>query len=281
MIKAVLFDLGDTLWHFPNMPPHVVVREETVRRINALLLRWGIEPEGELIFLGRDIRFAVEEETERAYRADCVSPDYRALCREAAARLGLPISEREAAELWDAWNLGGQFFGRTLFPDAIDTLRWLQEQGFLLGSVTNRAFGGPRFLAEMGEYGIDGYFQVISISCDVGYMKPHPAIFHHALEALGVAPEETMMVGDSLRADVGGAKALGMTAAWKRSIGTDGEPEEQEEDALRDVGGPLSPGSEPALSLAKGQALGELDVQPDYTIDDLGELTQLPILNHA
>jgi len=265
MIKAVLFDLGDTLWHFPNMPPHVVVRAETVRRINALLVRWGIEPEGALMFLGRDIRLAVERETEEAYRTDCVSPDYPDLCAEIAGSFGLRLTEEQMIELWDAWNLGGQFFGRALFPDAIDTLRWLREQGFLLGSVTNRAFGGPRFLAEMREYGIDGYFQVVSISCDVGYMKPHPSVFQHALEALGVAPQETMMVGDSLRADVGGAKAVGMTAAWKRRPGTDAEPEEQEEDAFRDAQGPL----------------GELDVQPDYTIDNLWELTQLPILNHA
>ena len=37
-----------------------------------------------------------------------------------------------------------------------------------------------------------------------------------ALEAMGLTPEETAMVGDSLRADVEGAKAQGMTAVWRR-----------------------------------------------------------------
>jgi hypothetical protein len=120
MIKAVLFDLGDTLWHFPNMPPHIVIREETVRRINALLRTWGIDPEGGLLFLGRDIRLAVERVTEEAYRTDNVSPDYPDVCAEIAGSFGLRLTQEQTLALWDAWNLGGQFFGRTLFPDALE-----------------------------------------------------------------------------------------------------------------------------------------------------------------
>ena len=42
-ITAVFFDLGDTLWHFPSMPPVEVIRNETVRRIAELLKGWGEE----------------------------------------------------------------------------------------------------------------------------------------------------------------------------------------------------------------------------------------------
>jgi HAD superfamily hydrolase (TIGR01549 family) len=257
MIKAVLFDLGDTLWHFPNMPPFDAIRAETVRRVCDLLRSWDIEPEGPLFFLGRDIRIAVEEETERAYQTDLVSPDYPALCREVAARLGLTINARQTEELWDAWNLGGQFFGRTLFPGALDTLRWLQERGFKVGAVTDRAYGGPRFLAELEEYGLEPYFQVVTISSNVGYLKPHPKIFQHALDALAVEAEETVMVGDSLRCDVAGAKDLGMIAVWKRP--------------------PLDEPTE--VGADKVDVEGE--IAPDYVIDNLWELTQLPILNHG
>ncbi len=256
-IKAVLFDLGDTLWHFPNMPPRLAVKQETVRRVCDVLRRWGIEPEGPLFFLGRDIRVAVEEETERAYQTDLVSPDYPALCREVAARLGLTINARQTEELWDAWNLGGQFFGRTLFPGALDTLRWLQERGLKVGAVTDRAYGGPRFLAELEEYGLDGYFKVVTISSNVGYVKPHPKIFQHALDALEVGAEETVMVGDSLRCDVAGAKAMGMVAVWKRP--------------------PLDEPTE--VGADKVDVEGE--IAPDYIIDNLWELTQLSILSHG
>ena len=257
MIKAVLFDLGDTLWHFPNMPPPLAVKQETVRRVSDVLRGWGIEPEGPLFFLGRDIRIAVEEETERAYRTDLVSPDYPALCREVAARLGLTVNARQTEELWDAWNLGGQFFGRTLFPGALDTLRWLQERGFKVGAVTDRAYGGPRFLAELEECGLDGYFKVVTISSNVGYLKPHPEIFQHALDALAIEAEETMMVGDSLRCDVAGAKGLGMIAVWKRP--------------------PLDEPTE--VGTDKVDVEGE--IAPDYIIDNVWELTELGILNHG
>jgi putative hydrolase of the HAD superfamily len=257
MITTVLFDFGDTLWHFPNMPPHIVIREETVRRINALLRTWDIDPEGGLLFLGRDIRLAVERVTEEAYRTDWVSPDYLDVCAEVAGSFGLRLTEEQTLELWDAWNLGGQFFGRTLFPDALDTLRWLKERGFKLGAVTDRAFGGPRFMAELSEYGLDELFGVVTISSDVGYLKPHPKIFQHALEALRVGVEETMMVGDSLRSDVAGAKNMGMVAVWKR-------PPLDE---------PTEAGSDKPDVVSESAA--------DYAIDNLWELTELPILNHA
>ncbi|MBI1886100.1 MAG: hypothetical protein HYS09_07310 [Chloroflexi bacterium] len=143
-ITAVLFDLGDTVWHFPRMPPIDVIRQETVGRLSGLLRSWGVEPEGELRFLGREIRLAVEATTHRAYQGDLVSPSYPAVCRDVARRMGLSVSDGQGEELWETWNLGGRFLGRELFPDVIDTLRWLREQGYRLGSVTNRGYSGPR-----------------------------------------------------------------------------------------------------------------------------------------
>jgi len=254
-ITAVLFDLGDTLWHFPNMPPHEAIRKETVRRFRRLLEGWGIVFRDELRFLGRDIRLAVEEETERAFWGDCISPNYPLLCKEVASRFGLDLSDSQAEELWDTWNLGGPFLGRQLFPDVIDTLQWLRDCGYRLGAVTNRGYSGPHFQAEMRGLGLSDLFEVVSISCDVGYMKPHPRIFQHALDAMGLPPQETMMVGDNLRADVAGAKALGMIAVWRRP--PLGEPVEETADP---------PGTE-----------GE--IAPDYIIDNIADLAGLPILS--
>ena len=97
MIQAVLFDLGDTLWHFPQMPPIEVVRGETVHRISDLLRSWGVEPDGELFFLGRDIRVAIEKATDEAYWGDLVSPDYPALAQRVAAEKGLVDQRRAGA----------------------------------------------------------------------------------------------------------------------------------------------------------------------------------------
>lgn len=245
-IRAVLFDLGDTLWHFPSLPPFEVIRNETVRRINELLRSWGVEPQGELVLLGRDIRFAMEAADREAYYGSLVSPHVPTLAKKAAADKGLSITDGQAVELWHTWNLGGAFLGRTVFEDAYDTLNWLRDHGYRLGAVTNRHLGGPVFRKEMRRYGLLDYFDVLSISCDVGYMKPHPRIFQHALEALGLTPEEAVMVGDSLRADVEGAQALGMTAVWRRR-----------DSAREDAEG----------------------AEPNYVVDSLRELTDLPIFD--
>jgi HAD superfamily hydrolase (TIGR01549 family) len=219
------------------------VREETVGRIFGLLRSWDIEPEGELYFLGRDIRLAIGEADRKAYEGDCVSPHFPTVVQEVAAAKGLDLTSEESEQLWETWNLGGAFFGRRLFDDAVETLDALRHQGYRLGCVTNRSFGGSAFVEEVEGHGLADIFDVLAVSCDLGYMKPHPRIFQHALDTLGVEPRETVMVGDSLRADVAGAQALGMTAVWRRH---------------------------PAIV---EQADG---VQPDFVVDELRELLQLP-----
>ncbi len=57
----------------------------------------------------------------------------------------------------------------------------------------------------------------VTISESVGVRKPRPEIFRHALEALGVEPEETVHVGDNLDADIRGASLLGMRPIWDLS----------------------------------------------------------------
>src|SRR5439155_22804620 len=65
-------------------------------------------------------------------------------------------------------------------------------------------YSGPRFHEEMRDLGLTDLFESTVVSCEIGYMKPHPRIFQYALKSLGAAAEETAMVGDSLHADVEG-----------------------------------------------------------------------------
>ena len=62
--------------------------------------------------------------------------------------------------------------------------------------------------------GLDRYVDVLVVSEDVGFSKPHPRIFEIALERAGVRPSESVMVGDSWTNDVQGARALGIRAVW-------------------------------------------------------------------
>jgi HAD superfamily hydrolase (TIGR01549 family) len=66
----------------------------------------------------------------------------------------------------------------------------------------------------LGQAGLLDHFSAIAISEQVGVRKPRREIFAHALDALGVAPEDVVHVGDNLSEDVAGAAALGMRTAW-------------------------------------------------------------------
>jgi len=218
-ITAVLFDLGETLVHSPEAAWDHGLRLAQVR-VDALLLSWGVAPDA---LLARRVYEAAQAAELVAYRGDCTLPPLWSEARAAAAARGLCLSEEQARELWEACRIDERALGRSLAPDGIETLAWLRGRGFRLGCVTNTLFGGPPFLEGLRQDGLSHYLGVVSVSCDLGFVKPHPEMFQHALSALGAVPEQALMVGDSLRADVGGAKALGMTAVWKRR--TDGFPD--------------------------------------------------------
>ena len=55
---------------------------------------------------------------------------------------------------------------------------------------------------------------MIADSTAVGWTKPDPRIFRHALDALGVSPEDAAFVGDSRPRDMEGARALAMPHVW-------------------------------------------------------------------
>ena len=63
------------------------------------------------------------------------------------------------------------------------------------------------------------YFTSTVFSDEVGYCKPDPKVFEKALNELEASPEEAAHVGDLLRTDVAGAKAIGMNAVWVSDTG--------------------------------------------------------------
>lgn len=105
-------------------------------------------------------------------------------------------------------------------PGAIEALEWAGERGGV-GLITNgeRSTQRPKLEA----LGIADHFDV-RVFCDPAngiHPKPDPAPFTIAVEDLGVDPTAVLHVGDSLRADVAGANAMGMDSAW---IPPSGEP---------------------------------------------------------
>ncbi len=73
--------------------------------------------------------------------------------------------------------------------------------------------------AVLEAYGLKHYFRSIIESAVVGVRKPDPAIFALGVEALGMAPEEVLVIGDSLRKDIEPARSLGCHVAWLKGRG--------------------------------------------------------------
>ena len=88
-------------------------------------------------------------------------------------------------------------------------LERLRAAGLRLGVVSN---SDGRVEAALRAAGLRACFDVVLDSALFGAEKPDPAIFRAALEALRVAPDEALYVGDLYEVDVVGARAAGMEA---------------------------------------------------------------------
>jgi len=98
-----------------------------------------------------------------------------------------------------------------LFPHVHETLQYLQSR-YTLHLISN----GFKESSELkiSNTNIGGYFQHVIISEVVGVNKPDKAIFEHALNLAGAEKTESLMIGDSLEADVHGALNFGMDAIY-------------------------------------------------------------------
>lgn len=201
VIKAVLFDWGNTLvaWEFdaalfveghvqglaaagPPAPPQKMFTEAYAERLLPRLLGPG------------------EDEI-----------DYGAEVTSLFAALGSGVDDdavlRFLAAEQRVWRPS-----HTVEASVLELLDALQERGVKVGLVSN-LFDPPELARELfANLGLLDRFAAVALSAEVGKRKPHPAIFDSALRQAGVAPQEAVMVGDRLREDVGGAKALGLAA---------------------------------------------------------------------
>jgi HAD superfamily hydrolase (TIGR01509 family) len=223
-IRCLLFDLGSTLW--TRREDTAAQAERAAHERAGNLLRGAIGHKffptlddgalGALLYqtIGKHMR------QERLLRPG-YEPDSTLATTRALLELGAGDGDRALAEaIFEALRVRIPA-SRVLFADTLSTLAALKARGYLLGVVTNRHYGGPLFREDVAVMGLLEYFEYehMAISADLGFCKPHPAIFQHALTSLNVSPEEAAMVGDQLRADIAGAKELHIYAIWKPPAG--------------------------------------------------------------
>jgi putative hydrolase of the HAD superfamily len=211
VLDAVLFDWGDTLFHFAY---------------DEALLEAGWE--AGLATLDRE-RLPGHDETAARFRERYVpllwvpgsieEVEYPGMVRELLGSFGVELDDDELARFLEAehaaWEPARQLGGHT--HALLDSLR---ERGLKTGLVSNAFDPGWLLREDLARMGLAERLDVAVFSSDVGKRKPHPAIFEAALGELGVAPERTLFVGDRRYEDVRGAKELGMTtvlALWFRA----------------------------------------------------------------
>jgi HAD superfamily hydrolase (TIGR01509 family) len=92
------------------------------------------------------------------------------------------------------------------YEDTLPTLRELKRRGIRMGLVSNVESDIRPFMAR---WHLLELFDAVALSFELGVVKPQAAIFQHALDALGAAAGNALMVGDDPFGDSGGA-ALGV-----------------------------------------------------------------------
>jgi len=201
VIKAIFFDAAGTLIHLPESVGHhyalvgkrVGLALETAALDRAFTACWKEMPARPAIDGPRED----DDEgwwRELVYRViDRVAPSTRELDRDAFFEAA--YSHFAEAGVWD------------LYPEVIEVLTALRSR-FELAVVSN--FDG-RLRMIFEHLGVSKFFSHVFLSSELGADKPDPLIYRRALKLSGVAPNETLHVGDDPVRDWQGAEATGLS----------------------------------------------------------------------
>ena len=195
-IRGISLDLDDTLW--PIWP--------TIERAEKALLNW-VEmhaPEASRLFADAAAMRAIREAigTSRPDLQHDLSAVRHELIRLALVRAGADPLLADGA--FDVFFAERQRV--TLYDDALGALEFLSAR-FPLVSLSNGN-------ADLKRVGLARFFQAEISARKCGFAKPDPQIFIAAAEALNLAPEQVLHVGDDATLDGLGALAAGMQSAW-------------------------------------------------------------------
>lgn len=97
--------------------------------------------------------------------------------------------------------------------DAHACLNSLRSKGYELALLSN-AGDDPDVQTLLDKHKLRHYFSHIRTSAAAGFRKPHAYLFEEALRILGLSPQQCVMVGDTLAADILGANKLGIYSVW-------------------------------------------------------------------
>ena len=215
--RAILFDWGDTLIHYPgfdNDPEgHAAAVERLFVRIGTEAKRQCFERTGmewpafhEAYNAIASEHWAAIEDTNRdqdfAERLVGALRSCGCACDMDAGVVGRLVGSYLDEMAAGCWPIPG---GAEVVPALAADYPLAVVANYPLPEIVHQT---------LERFWLKEYFAPIVVSGAVGRMKPDPLPFQTAMKALDVAPENVLFVGDDLRNDMQGAKALGCRTAW-------------------------------------------------------------------
>jgi len=104
-----------------------------------------------------------------------------------------------------------------LHPGTPQVLATLSQRPYRISMISNMLLPGWLLRDKLTAHGLLHFFQTLSISSEIGFMKPHPEIFERTLARDGLTAGEVVFVGDTYAQDIVGAKAVGLQTIWLNS----------------------------------------------------------------
>jgi putative hydrolase of the HAD superfamily len=211
MLKAVLFDMDDTLCDWSQRSIEWIEFERQHLELVFNYIARDVHPLSVPDVFYDAARFFAKQAWTSA-ESDLLAPNLGTVLTQALEWIGVPSERIDMEACLRAYDWQ-PIAGVIPYADAIEVLPILIQNGLKVGVVTNAY--QPMWMRdrELAAWGLLPHFPDCRLSAaDVGYLKPHKAIFEAALERLHVRPEEAIFVGDNLEADIGGAQGAGMRA---------------------------------------------------------------------
>ncbi len=191
MLKAVLFDLDDTLYNTTKQV--TAARKNAARKMVAAGL---LCDEAKAL-------------SELSRIADITGPNYQKHFNDLIKRLSMPPNPKIVAAGVIGYHDGKRRHLKP-YPCLKRELTKLRGAGFRLGIVSDGV--QTKQWEKIMRLGIDGFFDAVVISEEESQNKPSAKPFLKAAKILGVKPSECVVVGDRVDRDVAGAHNAGMKA---------------------------------------------------------------------
>jgi putative hydrolase of the HAD superfamily len=212
MLRAVLFDLGDTLLDFEPMDTRAVFRRASRLTYDFMVARGVAMPD-----FNRYTRVYFRAVRWSYLWAKLRQREFNSLdlLRTFHRKMDLPVDEPLLREL--AWLWYEPITEQTRVEENLRaTLAAIRSAGLRLGVISNTFVPGFVHDRHLEMEGLLEFLPVRIYSSEVGYRKPDKRIFQAALAQLDVTPSEVLFVGDLVKTDIVGARRMGMKTALKQ-----------------------------------------------------------------